>query len=71
MKLPPAFSDYTMEKDKILEPEFWDFNKDGLFCGWYERKPSEKNCIDKALRKLYGKDAFKPTKATRWDFRRK
>jgi len=59
-----------MTHDK-LEPEFWDFHKDGLYCGWYKQKPQVKNCIDIALRKLYGKDSHKPTGAKRSDFRKK
>jgi hypothetical protein len=41
-----------MEKQEQLEPELWDFEKDGLYCGWYERQEFEKNCIDKAIKKV-------------------
>lgn len=53
-----------------LEPDSWDFNKDGLYI-WPSKKKDEKRCIDKALKKLYGKDWNKPTSATRFDFKKK
>jgi len=60
-----------MEKIEELEPFDWDFNKDGLWLGWVKPRELERNCIDKALKALYGKDSHKPTGATRWDFRKK
>lgn len=60
-----------MEKEEILEPCGWDFNKDGLWLGWVKPNPNQKNCIDKALVALYGKESHKPTGATRWDFKKK
>lgn len=45
----------TMEK---LEPDMWDFDKDGLYIDWLPRRPVENNEIDKAIKKIekkYGK----------------
>lgn len=58
---------------EVLEPEFWNFEKDGLFCDWFPRKPIVKNEIDTALKKLFGKDWNKPfslSKNGRTEFKR-
>lgn len=45
-----------------LEPDSWDSDRDGLYCGWYKRRAVKKNEIDRAIKaveKKYGKRADK------------
>ena len=59
-------------KDTIfedIEPYYWDFEKDGLWLPKQKPKTPKGNaikshlkCIDKALKRVYGKDWNKPLK---------
>lgn len=57
-----------MTNSEDFEPFDWDFNKDGLYI--FKTKPiqREKNCIDKALKKILGKDWNKTIKTSRATF---
>ena len=60
-----------MEKETHQEPYFWDFNRDGLYIWPSKKIKRPKYCIDLVLKKLYGKDAFKPSGMSRFDFKKK
>jgi len=53
-----------------LEPKDY-YENHGLWLPKQKAQVREKNCIDRALKKLYGKHWKTPTGATRSDFRKK
>lgn len=57
-----------MEKDEKLEPDNWDFHKEGLYTQWYESKPIIRNEIDTAMKKVLGDTWDKPLYPKRREF---